>query len=163
MSEETTSLIRLGRQEFQNGNYANALGYLADARLLGGDNQAIQAEIETLSRRIKLQENIQRGMSLFDIGEYDQAVQVFEEALQINPDDKLARQYYEKSKIETVGKTEPLDAASESRYLQGVDRFVKGKYQEAITIWEEVLRNNPYNKKILKALEGARERLDKSK
>jgi len=163
MSEETTRLIQQGRQEFRNGNYAKALGLLADARLFGGDNQRIQAEIETLSQRIKLQENIQKGMGLFEIGEYDQARLVFEEALQLSPENELARQYLEKSKIETVGKTVPLSPAAESRYLQGVDRFVKGKYGEAIAIWEEVLKEHPYNKKVLKALEGARERLNKSR
>jgi len=163
MTEETGRLIQQGRQEFRNGNYAKALGLLGDARLLGGDDQAIQIEIETLSRRIKLQEDIQRGMSLFDIGEFDQAASVFEEALKLNPENKLAKQYFEKSKIETIGKTVQLDPAAESRYLQGVDRYVKGKYQEAITIWEDILKTHPYNKKVLKALEGARERLNKSK
>lgn len=163
MSEETNRLVQQGRQEFRNGNYAKALGLLADARLLGGDNPVIQTEIETLSKRIKLQEDIQKGIGLFDIGEYDQAVSVFEEALKLNPDSKLAKQYYEKSKIETVGKSEPLDAAAEGRYLRGVDKFVKGKYQEAVTIWEKLLKEHPYNKKILKALEGARDRLNRSK
>lgn len=163
MAEETNRLVQQGRQEFRNGNYAKALGLLADARLLGGDNQVIQTEIETLSKRIKLQEDIQKGIGLFDIGEYDQAVSVFEEALKLNPDSKLAKQYYEKSKIETVGKSEPLDAAAEGRYLRGVDKFVKGKYQEAVTIWEKLLQEHPYNKKILKALEGARDRLNRSK
>lgn len=163
MAEETSRLIQKGRQEFANGNYAAALGLLADARLLGGDNQVIQNEIETLSRRIKLQENIQKGMGLFEIGEYDQARNVFEEALKINPENELAKQYLEKSKIETVGKTEPLSPAAETKYLQGVDRFVKGKYAQAISIWEEILREYPYNKKVLKAVEGARERLNKSK
>ncbi len=163
MSEETNRLVQQGRQEFRNGNYAKALGLLADARLLGGDNQVIQNEIETLSKRIKLQEDIQKGIGLFDIGEYDQAVSVFEDALKLNPDSKLAKQFYEKSKIETIGKSEPLDAAAEGRYLRGVDKFVKGKYQEAVTIWEKLLKEHPYNKKILKALEGARDRLNRSK
>ncbi len=163
MAEETSRLVQQGRREFRNGNYAKALGLLADARLLGGDNQVIQTEIETLSKRIKLQEDIQKGIGLFDIGEYDQAVSVFEDALKLSPDNKLAKQYYEKSKIETVGKSDPLDAAAEGRYLRGVDKFVKGKYQEAVTIWEALLKEHPYNKKILKALEGARDRLNRSK
>ena len=163
MAEETSRLITQSRQEFKNGNYAKALGLLADARLLGGDNQAIQTEIETLSKRIKLQENIQKGMSLFEIGQYDEATKVFEQALQINPENALAKQYYQKSRIETAGKSQPMDATTERQYLQGVDKFVKGKYNEAIAIWEEALKAHPYNKKILKAIESARERLKKNK
>ncbi len=161
MAEEVKRLVNQGRKEFQQGNYAKALSLLADARLLGGDNQAIQKEIDTLSKRIKLQENIQKGLGLFEIGQYDQAAKVFEDALRINPQNKLARQYYEKSKIETTGKQEKLDPASERRFLKGVDFFIKGRYQQAIATWEEILKKYPYNKKVLKAIKGARERLNR--
>lgn len=161
MAEEVKRLVNQGRKEFQQGNYAKALSLLADARLLGGDNQAIQKEIDTLSKRIKLQENIQKGLGLFEIGQYDQAANIFEEALKINPQNKLARQYYEKSKIETSGKQEKLDPASERRFLEGVDLFIKGKYRQAISVWEEILKKYPYNKKVLKAIKGARERLNR--
>lgn len=163
ISEELNTLINEGRKEFGNGNYAKALQLLSDARVLGGNDPAIQKEIEALSSRIKLQENIQKGLSLFEIGQYDQASKVFEEALKINPDNPLAKQYYEKTKIETIGKSEKLDAANERKFLEGVKLFVKGKYVQAIAVWEEVKKEYPYNKEVLKALEGARERLKKSK
>lgn len=44
-----------------------------------------------------------------------------------------------------------------------MDLFVKGKYQEAIDIWQEILKDYPYNKKVLTAIENARERLKKTK
>ena len=163
MSEEVGRLIQQGRKEFQKGNYNKALGLLANARLLGGDNPAIQQEIDALSNRIKIQEDIQKGLGLFEIGQYDQALQIFEEALKLNPENKLAKQYYEKAKIETKGKAEKLDPANERKFLQGVDFFIKGKYQQAITIWEEIQKEYPYNKKVLKALKAARERQSKAK
>jgi len=55
-----------------------------------------------------------------------------------------------------------MDPETERRYLRGVDYFVKGEYREAISIWEEILKDHPYNKKVLKALKGARERLKKA-
>lgn len=159
--EETTRLINKGRQEFQKGNYAEALRLLADARLLGGDDQRIQNEIEPLVKRIKLQEKIQKGLGLYEIGEYDKALKLFEEALTIDPNDELVKQYYERSKVESTGKEEQMDAETERQYLKGVDYFVKGDYQQAISIWEEIVKKYPYNKKVLKALKGARERLKK--
>ena len=155
------------------GKFSKAIpcssGHINDTYLIfTNNNQEPDYILQRINHHVfknipKLQENIQKGMGLFEIGEYDQARLVFEEALQLSPENKLARQYLEKSKIETVGKTVPLSPAAESRYLQGVDRFVKGKYGEAIAIWEEVLKEHPYNKKVLKALEGARERLNKSR
>ncbi len=163
MNEEVKRLIVQSRKQFKQGNYANALNLLADASVLGGDNQPIQNEIQTLTQRIRLQEDIQKGLGLFDIGQYDQALKIFEQALKISPENKLAKQYYEKSKVETVGKTEKLDPINERRFLQGVDFFVKGKYTRAITIWDEILKKYPYNKKVLKAIQGARDRLKKTR
>ncbi len=161
MAEETTSLITKARQEFQRGNYAEALRLLADARILGGDDQRIQNEIEPLVKRIKLQEKIQKGLGLYEIGEYDKALRLFEEALAIDPKDELVKQYYERSKVESATTEEQMDPESERQYLIGVDHFVKGEYQQAVNIWEEVAKKYPYNKKILKALKGARDRLKK--
>lgn len=163
LNEELNRLVTKIRQEFRNGNYSEALRLVGEARLLGGDNQALQQEIETLSQRIKVQETIQRGLSFFELGEYDLALKVFEEALQLNPDNELVKQYYEKARIEAQSKQEELDPASEKKFLQGVDLFVKGKYQEAIDVWQEILKDYPYNKKVLTAIENARERLKKSK
>ncbi len=163
LNEELNRLVTKIRQEFRKGNYSEALRLVGEARLLGGDNQALQQEIETLSQRIKVQETIQRGLSFFELGEYDLALKVFEEALQLNPENELVKQYYEKAKIEAQSKQEELDPAAEKKFLQGVDLFVKGKYQEAIDIWQEILKDYPYNKKVLTAIENARERLKKSK
>ncbi len=163
LNEELNRLVAKIRQEFRNGNYSEALRLVAEAQLLGGENPALQREIDTLRQRIKLQETIQRGLSFFEVGEYDLALKVFEEALQLNPDNQLVKQYYEKARIESRSAKEELDPRSEQLFLKGVDMFVKGKYQEAINVWEEILKDHPYNKKVLTAIENARERLKKRK
>ncbi|MHB2153750.1 PorV/PorQ family protein [Calditrichota bacterium GD2] len=163
LNEELNRLVSKIREEFRKGNYSEALRLVGEARLLGADNQALQNEIETLSQRIKVQETIQRGLSFFELGEYDLALKVFEEALRLNPENELVKQYYEKARIESRSKQEELDPAAEKRFLQGVDMFVKGKYQQAIDIWQEILKDYPYNKKVLTAIENARERLKKTK
>ncbi|MBN2425203.1 MAG: PorV/PorQ family protein [Calditrichaceae bacterium] len=159
--EETGSLIRQARREFDSENYSEALRLLADARLLGGEDAQIQAEIEPLAARIKLQQNIQNGLGLFEIGEYDQALIIFEEALRIDPEDHLVRQYYDKAKIETIGAQEKMDPETERKYMEGVDLYVKGRYRQAIQVWDEILKAHPYNKKVLTAIKGARDRMKK--
>ncbi len=163
LNEELNRLVVKIRQQFQQGNYAEALRLVGEARLLGGDNPELQKEIDTLAQRIKLQETIQRGLGYFEVGEYERALKVFEEALKLNPNNQLVRQYYEKARIESKGSSEKMDPATERKFLQGVDKFVKGQYKEAIAIWQEILKDHPYNKKVLTAIENARERLRKSK
>lgn len=162
LSQEVNNLVQASRREYQSGNYSEALRLLTNAGLLGGDNTEIQNEIEILSQRYKLAQMIQQGLGLYEIGEYDQALQIFEKGMKIDPSDELLRQYYQKTKVETEGNTEEMPPNVERRYLEGIDKFVKGKYQEAINIWEEIRKEYPYNKKLIKAIEGARERMEKA-
>ena len=52
-----------------------------------------------------------------------------------------------------------MDEATEKRYLDGMNEFLKGNYSEAITIWEEILIQQPYNKKVLRAVQGAKDKM----
>jgi len=163
LNEEIGSLLAKIRTEFTNQNYSEALRLVADARLLGGDNPQVLQQLETLAERIKIQDNIQRGLLLYEIGQYDDALQVFEQAMQLDPENPLLRQYYDETRMETSAASDVMDPETERRYLEGVDLFLSGKYQPAIDLWEEVLKKHPYNKKILAAIKGARERLKNSR
>lgn len=158
--EEVGRLVQKSRDEFQNQNYSEALRLLGDARLLGADNAQLQNEIETLATRIRLQENIQQGLLLYDVGQYGEALKVLEEALQLDPNNNLVKQYYERTKLETAAAAEEeMDPETEKKFLKGVDTFLNGRYAEAIKIWEEILKDNPYNKRVLESIKNARERL----
>ncbi len=163
IGEEVGSLVQKSRDEFQNKNYSEALRLLADARLLGADDARLQNEIETLASRIKLQDNLQQGLMLYEVGNFTEALRVLEEALQLDPENNLVKQYYERTKLETETSEEEMDPESQKKYHLGVDTFLNGKYAEAIKIWEEVLEIHPYNKRVLEALKNARERLANTK
>jgi tetratricopeptide (TPR) repeat protein len=157
--QEVNSLIEKSRQEFQNQNYSEALRLLGDARLLGGTDAQMQNEVETLAARINLQENIQKGLLLYDVGNYTEALKVLEEALRLDPDNNLVKQYLERSRMETLTTQEEMEPDMEKKYLQGVNMFLSGKYADAIQIWEEILVIHPYNKRVLESISNARERL----
>ena len=58
-----------------------------------------------------------------------------------------------------LGRTEKMDAETERRYLEGIDKYMLGRYAEAIEIWQEIIKDHPYNKKVLEAISGAEERM----
>ncbi|KAA3615016.1 MAG: tetratricopeptide repeat protein [Calditrichaeota bacterium] len=159
IGEEVGTLVQKSRDEFQNKNYSEALRLLADARLLGADDAQLQNEVETLASRIKLQDNLQQGLLLYEVGNYNEALQVLEEALKLDPENNLVKQYYERSRLETVSSEEEMDPESQKKYLLGVNTFLSGKYAEAIKIWEEILKDHPYNKRVLESIKNARDRL----
>ena len=161
-NEEIGSLVRKGRQELQNENYSEALRLFSEAQLLNPDDPNVLKEVGTLVERTKIQENIQKGLMLYDIGEFNEALDVFGQILETDPNNEFIKQYYDRSKIETIDDSGEMAPAVKRKYLEGVDKFLIGKYQEAITIWEEILKTDPYNKKVLEALNGARERIKRT-
>ncbi len=140
-------------------NYSEALRLFSEARLLAIDNPQVKKEVDTLVGRVKLQESIQQGIMLYDIGNYDQALQIFESLLSEDPNNQFVKQYYRRTQIEALADTEPMDPETERQYLQGVEQFLLGKYREAVEIWEKILLDHPYNKKVLEAINGAQERI----
>jgi tetratricopeptide (TPR) repeat protein len=158
---EIRNLLTRARQQTQDGNFSEALRVLATARMLSSENPQIDAEINNMVGSIKLQENIQQGLKLYDIGEYEQALQIFEEVLAAEPDNQFIKRYYDRSLVESEGADLKMDPETERRYLEGVEKYLAGKYQEAIDIWEALFKDHP-NRKILEAIEGAKDRLKRS-
>ena len=162
LNEDLNALMRKGRSEMSGQNYSEALRLFSEARLLAEDDTQVKKEVDTLVGRVKLQESIQQGIMLYDIGEYDQALQIFENVLANDPQNQFIQQYYRKTQLETLAETDPMDPETERRYLQGVELFLLGKYGDAIAIWEEILKDHPYNKKVLEAITGAQERIKRT-
>jgi tetratricopeptide (TPR) repeat protein len=161
LNMEIRNLIQRARQETQDGNFSGALRTLAKARMLSSDDPSIDNEINNMVGSIKLQENIQKGLKLYDIGEYEQALQIFEEVLAAEPDNQFIKRYYDRSRAESVAADQKMDPDVERRYLEGVDRYLAGKYQEAIDIWQKLFDEHP-NRKILDAINGAQDRIKRS-
>jgi tetratricopeptide (TPR) repeat protein len=159
IDEEVTRLLQRSRQELDNQNHAEALILLANARDLHTTNRQLEQSIEYQTRQINIQKNLQRGMLLFQIEEYEQALAVLQDILAIDPENAQAKDYSEKCKIETISKVTKMDTESEQRYLEGMNEFLEGNYQAAISTWEKILIQYPYNKKILTAIQGAREKM----
>jgi len=159
MSDDISGLVRQARREFENQNYSEALRLLSEARLLSMDDPQVKKEVDTFVQRVKLQENIQAGLLLYDIGEYENALDVFGKVLEEDPSNQLIMQYYTKSKIEALAETEKMDPETEGKFIKGIEQYMAGNYAEAIAIWEEILNDQPYNKKVLEAISGAEERM----
>jgi len=159
IDEEVTNLLRRSRQELERQNHPESLVLLANARDLHTPNPQLQRDIASLTREVNIQKNLQRGILLFQIKEYEKALDVLQELLALDPENVMAKDYSEKCKIETITKVTKMDQDSEYRYLEGMTAYLEGDYQTAITIWEEILLKQPYNKQVLSALQGAREKM----
>ncbi len=160
MDEEARNLVLRSREQMQNNNYSEALILLDDAReLLDGRDARLNKQIDSLSFEINIERDIQKGILLFEIGEYQKAQDVFKDILTRDAGNEMAQSYLERSKIETVSQTAKMDDVTYRKYLRGMDAYLEGNYQEAIRIWEEIIVDQPYNKKVLSAIQGARDKI----
>jgi len=158
--EESQRLIEQSRLEINNQNFSNALVILSEARSLAENNSSLIQQITQVENQIAIQQKLQQGISLFQINEFTKALAMFEEVLLLDPENEIALDYQNRSKIETLSKEASMDQNTQERYLRGMDEYLKENYQEAIRIWNEILTEQPYNKKVHNAVQGAKDKME---
>ena len=160
MNQEARNLIAQSRTEIANNNYTEAQILLGQVNeLVQNPDSTLKKQLDSLEFKIDVEKNIQKGIMLFQVGEYQKAYNVFEYVLSRDSLNTMALNYYERVKIETTSQTTKMDDETERKYLLGMNEYLEGNYQEAIKIWEEILVNQPYNKKVLSAIQGARAKI----
>ncbi len=162
LNAEVRNLVNDAREEFQSGNYANALQILSDARVLAPEDQELKEQINTLANRIKYQQYFQEALILLDIGDYQKALSLFEEALKLDPNNERLRQYISEAKRGMSTKREEMDPESNKKFYEGMDRFLAGDYEAALNIWRALEEKYPFNTQLQNAIKTAEERLERA-
>jgi len=163
LNAEVRKLVLAARQEFQKGNYSDALRILSEAFLLSPEAPELKDEIGTLTKRIKLQQYTVKGLALLELGEYQEANVVFEEALKLDPSNEAIRKYYEQTQRELGTKREKMDPESERQYLIATEHFLAGRYDKALEIWKALADKYPYNKKLQDAIKTTEDRINRTR
>jgi tetratricopeptide (TPR) repeat protein len=163
LNEQVRNLVLRGRQEFQQGNYSDALRILSEAMVLAPDDPQLQNEVNTLANRIKVQQYVQAALQYYEIADYQEALSLFEEALTLDPSNQTIQQYIEKSKRGAGAEDVKLDPEAERLYIVGTEYFLAGEYEEALKVWRGVSERYPFNKKIQDALKNAEDRLRRTR
>jgi tetratricopeptide (TPR) repeat protein len=160
--EEVRKLVDKGRDQFSGGNYSDALQTLSDALVLAPDDEKLKDEINTLANRIKIQQYTSQALQLFDLGRYEEALALFEEALKMDPTNQALQSYIARSKRGLGVEVKEMEPEAEKRYIEGVDLFLSGKYQQALDIWKVLEEQYPFNKKLQDAIKSAEDRLKRT-
>lgn len=163
LNSEVRQLITRGRAAFQQGNYSDALQILSEALVLSPDSDELKREINTLANRIKIQQFVQRGLALMQLGEFQQALDVFKEAQQLDPTDDAINRFIQRSQRGLGVDEAEMDPEAERQRLIATDLFLKGRYQEALDIWNKLAEKYPYNRKLQEAIKTAEERIKRTR
>jgi tetratricopeptide (TPR) repeat protein len=157
------SFIARARASAAANNFSEALKLLSEARSLDPTNQTVQREIDTelkrINNRLTFLESTRNGLDAYQRQDYQAAMELFEKALLLEPNNATVREYHKKAIVRAFATFKTLEGSSEKMYLQGVDLYVEGKYEQAIKIWNQILEVDPYNKRVLNAVEKAEEQM----
>jgi type II secretory pathway component GspD/PulD (secretin) len=147
-SAEYQSYMAKGTRHFEQGRYHDAISEFNRALLLKPDSREAKRAIIKASREIaarsdvpdieaiekdRLDFHLTKGTEYYDKEKYDEAIAEWQEALRIDPDNKLAQSLIE------AGKRAKVDVLME----KGHDEFFAGRIDEAIAIWEEAHEITP--------------------
>ncbi len=167
LDKKIGQFIARARASAAANNFAEALKMLSEARALDPNNFSIQkeidAELKRINTRLQFLESTRNGLDAYQKGDYDIAIKEFEKALLIDPTNATIREYHKKAIVRGFATFKTLDGDYEKWYLQGVDLYVEGKYQQAIIIWQRILEKDPYNKRVLNAVDKAEEQMRQQK
>ena len=126
------------------------------------DRKRIEAKIASLRRQLTFNDLFRKGLTDYISKNYREAMKSFEEALKINPNDAKVKQYLDDAEARANARVE--DFANETirrRFLEAVKLIQQEQYQQALEILEDLQKQQRYNKRILDAIDLARERLQR--
>lgn len=166
-SQKIYNLIQQADALGKTGKFVEAINVLNRAIGLNPDNDKIRDAINTrraqYENRLSFYDLYQQGRNFQIRKEYKQAMDAYERALQVDPNNSEVKKRYEEVKARHLARSEPLPGPARVEFLKGLRLINEGQYQNALEILEGLQRSNPYNKEILDAIDTARELIEKQK
>jgi tetratricopeptide (TPR) repeat protein len=145
-------------RQMENGNLAQALPLLGQVMSLDPGNPEAKSLLKQVDRKMLVSNNYIRGVEAYDREDYATAVEFLKTVYETDPEYRQVKYFYNDAQSHYL----PLESMSKDLtdlYAKGVDFYMKGQYQQAISVWEKVLDRNPKNYLVQRNLEEARDRL----
>jgi tetratricopeptide (TPR) repeat protein len=165
-SERDTEIRRLTDNAIRaekEARYVDAITYYNRILEYQPDNVAIKQMVSKAGAELNNYQLLSKGMELFSMGNLSDAKRRFEEVQRTDPNNVVALEYINRISILMKEATELEDLQKDDKvwkiYLDALEYFRNGDYENAIRLWEEVLRYYPGNKNTINNIEQARLRL----
>jgi tetratricopeptide (TPR) repeat protein len=161
---EIQKLLDRARLLIRQENQSEAYQILRQAKEMAGDSpklvNAITAEMKNLDEKFGFLNAYQAGVQRYESKDYASAAQFFQRALEIEPNNEKAKELHRNAQARTKGLTKEMGRDTKGKYSQGLRLYQEGNYKGAIAVWEEALKMDSTNVKILEAIQGAKSRVE---
>ncbi len=165
-NDKILELERKGSESYNKGNYPEAI--LAWNQILEMDSThlAAKSNIDLASSKVKTASYLKQGIEFFNSGNFSLAEKQFNLALSVDPKNRVALDYLQQVRARTAKRTTLEDLKKDLEiwkiYQEALSKYQQGKYQEALDLWNEVLKVYPNNQNTLRNIQQAKARLQKS-
>jgi len=154
-------LLRQAESRQRQGNHAGALtAYRRVLDLKPDDRSALDGlRRERMELKKQITDLLAAGDKAIGRGAYREAEEKLRRALTLDPYSTAARDNLERlRRLQQAGLT-PQDVPR--LYLEGIDLYTRGHYEEAVRTWQQVLNLDPGHEKARMNIEKARRKLSR--
>lgn len=164
-SESLAARARGAQLEAQGRWVQAAVSYDKALQLNPNDSRA-RRSLNRMQSRIATLELLRQGLGALASSDTTAAMAAFDSVLVLTPEDTVANRMiasieesgYLKGAAATLDQIR-ADQSVWSLYLKGIEEFRNGRYEEAISLWRQVLESYPGNPETKKNIEQAKLRL----
>lgn len=121
----------------------------------------ITGKIASIDGRLTREDLIRRAKTQEMNQNWAEAAALYKDALKYDSNNRSLQERYEEANARANAKDMTMPDNVRDVYKKGVQAFGLGKYEEAVRYFDEARQLQPLNKNILKALDAARENLQK--
>ena len=151
-TDKAAIFIEQAQKSLDQKDWQNAVT-LADSALFADPNSKQASSIKaSASNKIKVRELLVAARNFYASGQYLEAMQALDQILKTESDNAVARELMQECQ-------EKLNNRVDDYFSRGIELYTEERYQEAITMWDIVLRINPYHKGALDYHKRAQERI----
>ncbi len=158
-----TKADEFGKKE----DFTEAINYLRQARLLSLDEEAqlevIMARIAEFQDKIRVLDYYRTGLLEYKAENWAEARKNFEEARKRAPNDPEIARFFKEAERREKAVDQDILPEMQDKYTRAFNLYMVGKYQEAIDIWQDLLRIQPYNQRIIRNIDEAEKDLERLK
>ena len=151
-TDKAASFVERAQQSFEQGDWQGAIA-IADSALEINPKAEKAAQIKSESlKRIEAEKLLASARDHYTSGQYLEAMEELDQALKTGPENPAAQALLHDCQQKLYDRVDDY-------FSRGIELYTEERYQEAIRMWDIVLRINPYHKGALDYQKRAQERI----
>jgi tetratricopeptide (TPR) repeat protein len=159
-------LLRLARAHEDQGRFVDAIRIynqvISQNSVTLEEQRAIEDRVAQLQKKLTIEDSFRQGYTEYLNKNYCAAKGLFAQAMQVDPSSAKIKQYYNDSDARCNARLKDFNSDTDRQsFLQAIGLIQHENYEAALRILEEIQKGDRYNKRILDAIDQARERMRK--